>query len=546
MSRFSVLFLSLAYCFTLLFADASRVVFTADGSSPGGIISNKVSNVNVWDMGTQFVEPQRDEENDIYEFVEYVQLMQCSGGTLQRDLFRDPSDGSVMDDYDFSRLVENCRGILSLGAKPLLKLGGVPIKYSDEPVLGGFDMNVHPPRDYNVYYNYIYALADTLVQSFGRDEVRSWRFGVMTEFENEAWFYAGNSDPKASMEAYCKLYDYTVQALIDAIAPDVFVGAHAMAVTEGLWDENLFIRHVAKGVNYATGKTGTRICYLSASFYDSCPGRFTKGKTLPKTIADLRKKAESYGLRDLIYCVDEGRILSASEGKESSDLASRTVGHTWQAAYDARLWAQTIRNDIDYFSSWGYLSGGLKGYPTVSYHVAKAVHSMAGEQKLKVSSTGTPLRKIFSVEVDGAASFDPEAGEAHILLYNFRNKLTYKKRADVELRLKLPRFAGQTLTLREWRIDDDCNFFDEWQQDRVKYGITDDCFAWSPDDPCLDDPTTLSDPAARALYFEKRRDRYVECSKLTPTEQTCAVGEDGTLRLNRILDANTVLFLELA
>ena len=485
------LLLSVASICTLLFSGTSHVLFTVDSTSPGGVISNKVSNVNVWNMGTQFMNPQRETENDVFDFVEYVQLMQCSGGTTDRDLLREPENRDVLDDYDFARLVENCRGILSLGAKPMLKLGSVPLKYSASPVFGDFGMNVCPPQDYTVYYAYIHALADALVQAFGREEVASWRFGVMTEFENDQWFYVGERDAQASMEAYCALYDFTVQALIDAIGPDVFVGAHAMAVTEGLWDEAQFIRHVAQGVNYATGEVGTRICYLSASFYDARPGTFTSGKTLPQTIRDLRSTAQRYGLDNLIYGVDEGRILSASPGKESADLFSRTVGQTWQAAYDARLWTQTIQNDIDYFSSWGYLSNTLTGYPTVSYHVANAVHKMAGERKAETKSTTSFLKTLFGIEVDGAASFDTQTNAAHVLLYNFRNQLTYAKRADTRIRLRLPQLAGKTVTVREWRIDDDCNFFDEWQRDRERYSITDDCFSgrrtirvWTTRQPC--------------------------------------------------------------
>lgn len=86
-------------------------------------------------------------------------------------------DASVLDDYDFTRLIENCRGILALGAKPHLKLGGVPVKFTSDYEYGGFGMNVYPPDNYNVYYNYIKATASALVDEFGRDEVLSWRFG---------------------------------------------------------------------------------------------------------------------------------------------------------------------------------------------------------------------------------------------------------------------------------------------------------------------------------------------------------------------------------
>ena len=544
MLRLHALFLCFASLFTLLFSGTSRVELTVDGMPTGEAISDKVNTVNVWDMGTQFIGAQNDPEYDVFAFVDYVQLMQCSGGTATRDLLRDPLNTDVLDDYDFTRLVNNCRGILALGAKPFLKLGSVPLKYSDDPLLGGFGMNVRPPRDYDVYYNYIYALADTLVQAFGRDEVTSWRFGVMTEFENSDWFYAGDKDAQASTQEYCKLYDYTVQALLDAIGPDVFVGAHAMAVTEGLWDETEFIRHVAVGTNYASGRTGTRICYVSASFYDARPGKFTDGKTLPQTIGDLRKAAEQYGLCDLLYGVDEGRILTSAPGKDSAELVSRTVGYTWQAAYDARLWTQTIRSRIEWFSSWGYLSGGLHGYPTISYHVANAVHKMSGERQLGTTSTTAPLQRLTGIEVDGCASADGDTGTTHVLLYNFRNKLTYNKRADVKLTLSLPQFAGKTIRLREWRIDDGCNFFDEWQQDKKIYGITDDCASWSPDDPWLDSAATLSDPHARTVYFESLRDKYIQCAALSPTEQAVDVPADGMLTLRRTLPPSGVLFLE--
>lgn len=544
MFRLLTLWLCIASIFSLAFSGTSQVTVSVDSAAPGDVISNKVGCVNVWDMGTRFYDAQNDPDNDVFAFVEYVQLMQCSGGTVGRDLFRDPLDHSVTDDYDFSRLVENCRGILRLGAKPWLKLGSVPLKLSADPVFGDFGMNVRPPADYTEYYNYIYALADTLVQTFSRDEVASWRFGVMTEYENDQWFYVGDRDPARSCEAYCKLYDYTVQALIDAIGEDVFVGAHGMVVTEGLWDEAEFIRHVAVGKNYATGKTGTRICALSASFYDSAPGRFTRGMTLPQTVDSLRTTAEKYGLHSLAYGVDEGRIIGASAGTESSDLASRTVGHTWQAAYDARLWTQTIRCGIDYFSSWGYLSGGLNGYPTVSYHVAHAVHSMAGSRRIDMQSTSSLLTKLTGIEVDGAACFDAQTNTARVMLYNFRNKLTYSKKADVQLQLHLPQLAGRRVTVREWSIDDDCNYFDEWLQDRETYGITDDCFLWSPDDPCLDSTTTLHDEQARKLYYEKLRDKYIECAKLEPTESAAEIGSDGMLTLRRTLDPSAVLFLE--
>ena len=537
------MFLSSATC--NLFGGTSTADFTVNTQSQGKTIGNVVSNINIWYMGTSFYSPVANEEYDIFEFVDYIQLMQCSGGTAERDLFIDPLDTTVLDDYDFSRLVENCRGILSLGAKPHLKLGGVPLKYTSGYEFGGFDMNIYPPDDYNVYYNYIYALADALVSEFGKDEVLSWRFGVMTEYENADWFMAKSKDEKDSAVAFCKLYDYTVQALIDAIGEDVFVGAHSMTVTEGLWDEEIFIKHIAQGINYANGKTGTRVCFLSASFYDSTPGQYTSGYTLPETINYLRKTAESYGLEGLIYGVDEGRILSGnSSGAISDELFSRTCGYTYQAAYDARLWLQCIENDIDYFSSWGYLTDGiLNGYPTISYHVAKHIAEFSGMKQIEITNKMF-MPAAFGAEVEALAAYDEETDTVRIMAYNFKNDVDYSKDAALEFDIAMPQYEGEEVVITAYYVNDDCNYFDEWCEDREKYGIGDDCFSWSPDDPCLDSSTTLSDPEARAIYKNELRDKYIECSQLEPVTTTATV-TDGILTIEDTIDGNSVVFYEI-
>lgn len=528
-----------------LFAGSSTAYFSVDTNSRGKIIGNVVSNLNVWDMGTTFYSPNPNSENNVFEFVKYIQLMQCSGGTADRDLFVDPLDRSVLDDYDFSRLVENCRGILSLGAKPHLKLGGVPLKYTTGVEFGGFDMNVYPPDDYGVYYNYIYALADTLVKEFGKEEVAMWRFGVMTEYENAAWFMAKSGDKNDSAVAFCKLYDYTVQALIDAVGDNVFVGAHSMTVTEGMWSEEIFIKHIAQGTNYANGQKGTRVCFLSASFYDATPGEYTDGKTLPETIGYLRKTAEKYGLYNLIYGIDEGRILSGNtSGKDSDQLFSRTCGYTYQGAYDARLWLQCVENDIDYFSSWGYLTDGfMSGFPTISYHVAQHMSRFCGMEMIEITSNHF-LPAAFGAEVKSLAAYDEETDTFRIMTYNFKNDVDYSKTAEVKFELSMPQYNGKEVTVTTYRINDDCNFFDEWCEDRETYGIGDDCFGWSPDDPCLDGGVTLNDPEAQELYRTELRDKYIECSQLIPETHTATV-TDGVLVIEDTIDPNGVIFYEI-
>lgn len=524
------------------FDNRIETTFTVDPAQTQATMDNLMQSVNVWEMGNSFIGAKNNEEYDIFEFVEYVQLMQCSGGNATRDMFKDPYNTQVLDDYDFSRLLDNCEGILQLGAKPHLKLGNVPMKYSKDCTIGGFEVNVYPPDDYNVYYNYIAALAQALLDRFGAEEVRTWRFGVMTEYENADWFMAVGGDKKESARQFCKLYDYTVQALVDVLGDEICVGAHSMTVTEGLWDERIFIDHLANGTNYANGKKGSKVDFLTASFYDSCPGEFTGGFTLPETVAHLKNYAESVGLTDLFYGIDEGRILSGNtSGAGDSQLLSRTVGYTWQAAYDARLWMQAVDSGLSYFSSWYYLSDGLlDGNPTVSYHVAKLFAGFDGMQRIAVNGGKKTWLKNGS-ETNALAAADSQTGAIRLMAYSFKNEVDAIGSAEMNFDVKL---ADGTYTVRKYYIDDNCNYFDEWCRDRKTYNITDDCFAWSPEDPQIDNPTTLSADWAREIYFSQLRDSYEDASRLIPVEETVTV-ENGSLTWTENLPLNTVLFVDI-
>ena len=527
----------------------NKYTFTIDATQKGTTLNNVVNNVNIWSIeGNPFKDAQRSQENDIFEFVEYVQFMQCTGGTETRDLFKDPNNKNVLDDYDFTLLIDNCRGVVNLGAKPMLKLGNVPLKFSENATTEvGFGMNPYPPDDYDVYYNYIYAMGEALVKEFGAKEVLTWRFGVMTEYENKDWFFAGDKDEPDSVksaEAYCKLYDYSVAALQDSIGESVFVGAHSMTVTEGLWDEAEFIKHCGEGTNYKTGKKGTRLCYLATSFYDSTPGDYTDGKTLPESVEYLRETAESVGLNDLIYGVDEGRILEGnSSGNVGSELLTRTCGYTYQAAYDARLIAQMFNNDIAYFSAWSYLSNGFfQGNPTVSYHVANNAAKWGGNKLLKTEKIKSGV--IFGSDIDAVSAYDKDENTLRIMAYNFKNDVDYNKNVEMTFEINAPQFDGKKVKVTAYVINDDCNYFDEWVEDRKTYNITDDCFSWSPDDPSIDNPTTLVDEKARETYFNELYLKYTECSRLEPVNSEAEI-IDGKITLNITLDPHAVVFYEI-
>lgn len=507
-----------------------RYEFTFSGE--GATVPNFASSMNLWFTAKESLDnADLNESNNVFDFVEYIQLMTATGGEEARDLFKDPLDRSVRDDYDFTRLIEDCRAIVEHGAKPHIKTGAVPLKLTTDPYIGTYGVNTYPPDDYNEYYDYIFALTTALVEEFGREEVASWRFGVLTEYDNPCWFKAKDENPKNNMEAYEKLYDYTVKALQDVLGEDIFVSAHSMNVG----DED-FIRHCAEGINFATGEKGTHLSGLDVSYYIESPGKPIT-VDLGDRIGKTKKIAEKYGLTDLEYGVAEGRVLNGADGE---GIESRSVGYTWMGAFDASLYARLWENDCHYLSVWEYLSDELfEGNPLIDYHVARLMSQFKGSTKL-LSESGKGIH-LTSAEVKAFGAYDKESNTLRAFAYNFKNSYKYKRNADITLNFDVPEMADGQVKVTLYRCDDDCNWYDEWREDWETYGITSDMYGWSSDDGFM---RQLRDENARMIYETELRDKYAECSVLTPETYTAEV-KDGKLTLNTQVEANTVAFFEI-
>jgi len=530
--------LALGVLSVLTVSAADGRTFEIDGTSPGRELPNVQQTLVLWHLPSNaFARATRNREHDVLAFSEYAEVMGATGGNADRDCFRNPSDRSVLDDYDFTRLVSGCRGLLRLGLKPYLKLGNVPQKFSDEVSGGDFHMNIRPPNDFAVYGRYMKACADALLAAFGREELLTWRFAVLTEFENPGWFKDVSGDPEKTFRAYCRLYETTVESFVKTISPDLTVGVHAMAVTEGGWDERRFLRYA--------GEHRLPLKFVTASFYDAQPGRFTSGLTLPKTIAHLREAAEAAGYTNLYYGVDEGRILCGrTRARKDDNLNLRVVGDTYQAAYDARLVKQLLDAGAEYFASWGFLSGPstwFEGLPSVSFHVARETAAFKGMRRLPVSASGAAPA---GVEAEALAAIAPDARSLKVMAYAFTNDLFAAGTAHLAFRLTLPAaWKGRPLKLVRAQVDDDANWFDEWRADRRHLGIGDDAFSWSPDDPAPMSGLGLTRPADRERFVRELHPRYRRCAELKPETRRVEAPKDGILSVVCDVPWNAALFL---
>ena len=517
--------------------EKSSIRAVVDGTARGDVIGNKFSTVNLWQYQS-WSPSAKDEGANLSEFVESVQFMQATGGNASRDLFLDPGNTDVQDDYDFSSLIEACDTVLKLGAKPHIKFS-VPDKFSKDSVVDCFGVDVLPPDDYEAYYRYVRAIVLALIDKFSLEEVQTWGFGVLVEFENLNWFHDKDTSPEGSREAFFKLYDYTVASLCELLGDDVWIGAHAMACTEGLWDERELLNHCATGKNAKTGESPIPIKYFAVSFYDDAPNS-PHPMTLAETVNRIRERANELGLTNLRYGVDEGRILGSRKGKFKTDLTFRVVGHTYQSAYDARLFKIMIDNDIDYFSSWTYSSSSpWNGYPLISFRLAQNASKFKNCRSLAVH---TDKRLKDDADCDVVAGLDEPNQTLRLMCYNFKFDLDYSQSLDTTLEVDVPFWRGRNVQVTTTIIDDEENFFTEWLKDKEQLSIPDEAFSWSPDSGNLD--VGWIDPDSREKYFTLLRDKYATMANKAPrhTVDTVMVSEEGKLVFNGELGPHGVAF----
>src|SRR5688572_13943478 len=155
------------------------------------------------------------------------------------------------------------------GMRPLMEIGFMPEALSSKPQpykhkwKPGAPYNeiytgwAYPPKDYNKWSELVYQWVRHCVEKYGQEEVETWYWELWNEPNIGYW--------QGTVEEYCKLYDYTEDAVRRALPSASFGGPHT---TGPSWDKaELFLRtfldHVTLGRNYVTGDKGTRIDFIA-------------------------------------------------------------------------------------------------------------------------------------------------------------------------------------------------------------------------------------------------------------------------------------------
>jgi xylan 1,4-beta-xylosidase len=177
--------------------------------------------------------------------------------------------------------------------KPLVEIGFMPevLSKKPEPYRHHWDPSQHygsiftgwaqPPRDYKKWSELVYQWVKHCVAKYGEKEVSAWYWEVWNEPDIGYW--------QGSPEEYLQLYDYSADAVKRALPAIRIGGPTSTGPGEAKAAEFLrkFLEHVVGGTNYATGKKGSPLDYIT--FH-------AKGR--PKVVNGHVQMGSEYQLRD--------------------------------------------------------------------------------------------------------------------------------------------------------------------------------------------------------------------------------------------------------
>ncbi|MGH9628093.1 MAG: GH39 family glycosyl hydrolase, partial [Bryobacteraceae bacterium] len=324
----------------------------------------------------------------------------------------------------------------------------------------------------------IYQWVKHCIDRYGRSEVASWYWEVWNEPNIAYW--------QSTPEEYHKLYDYSVDAVKRAL-PQIRVGG---PTSTGPGSESAaqflrsFLEHVVRGKNYATGKTGSPIDYIT--FH-------AKGR--PKVVERHVQMGSEYQLRDIekgfeiVASFPELKHLPVIIGESDpegcaacsvrfhpqNDYRNGTMYSSYTAAMFARKYELAARHGINFegavtwafeFEGQPYFDGfrdlATNGIDKPVLNVFRMFGLMKGDRLKAESSSAADLAGMLKAGVKNAPDINVLASRGHerlinVLVWNYHDDDLTAPDANIELSVtgvtgNMPGDARRVL-VRHYRVD---------------------------------------------------------------------------------------------
>lgn len=394
--------------------------------------------------------------------------------------------------YDWTTLDRIFDTYKQLGIVPYVEIGFMPEALSTHPepyqhhwpngpLFTGW---TYPPNDYNKWSELIYAWVRHSVERYGRDTVAQWDWEVWNEPDIGYWH--------GTFDEYCKLYDYTAAAVKRAL-PEARIGGPATtgpAAPRAAQFLRDFLAHCVSGKNYATGKTGAPLDFISfhakgrSTFVDG-HARMDIGHSL-ENIADGFAIVSSFPtLRSLPIVISESDPEGCAACAASLHPENRYRNTAQYASYEAELLDGTLglatrdRVNLQGSLTWAFTFPGqpyFYGYRSLATHEidkpllnAFRMFGMMGSQRVSAESSGQIglddlLKNSARTQPDVRVIATRAADRLSILVWNYDDDAVAAAPASMSLHIDgLPR-ALSRVRVAHYRIDEDhSNSYTVWK-----------------------------------------------------------------------------------
>jgi xylan 1,4-beta-xylosidase len=379
------------------------------------------------------------------------------------------------------------------GVKPLVEIGFMPEALSThpEPYRHTFPKGsiytgwAYPPKDYRKWAELVFQFTRHLRERYGDAEVKTWMWEVWNEPDIEYW--------KGTAEEFFKLYDFTVDAVLRAL-PEARIGgpdSTGPGSPKSVEFLRSFLEHCAHQQNYATGKTGSHLDFIS--FH-------------PKGSPKWQGDHVQMGLSRQLAAIDQGFKIVASlpewahtpivlgesdpEGCAACSAQENPQNGYRNGPLYASYTAETLSNiyvlanrehvnflgevnwsfefeDQPYFAGFREMASNGLDKPVLNTFRA---FGMLGSERIKVSSSGTvPADEILQTGVRGKPDINAMAtrkdSEVEIVIWNYHDEDLPAPAALIDLIVEgLPASASRGLS-EHFRIDSShSNSFAAWKE----------------------------------------------------------------------------------
>ncbi len=379
---------------------------------------------------------------------------------------------------------------LERGLKPYAQIGFMPEAMSIHP--GDYPHHPppnerapanagqsYPPKDYAKWGELAFQWAKHCVEKYGAGEVAQWYWEVWNE-PNISYWHGSHQD-------YFKLYDYAAEGVRRAL-PAARVGGPETAGGPGGRFLREFLEHCARGTNYATGKTGSPLDFIS--FHAKGSPAFTNGHVRMGMSSQFKNMNDAFAViasfpeyRRTPVVIGESDPEGCAACREPRDAyRNGTMYSSYTAASLPREYELAARHGVNLEGAltWafefedqppfaGFRALSSDGLDLPVLNVFRMLGKMSGRRVAVESSAGLEAGTILAQGVRGqpdvSALASLDRNRAAVLLWHYHDDDVPGADAAITLTVDGLPPGKREAVLTQYRIDGDhSNAYEAWKR----------------------------------------------------------------------------------